>query len=186
MKACFDFAVRSLRIESDAIIDIDERRRIKISSAFRNTHIGYQLIGVDEQPFHYVNNLSAIKSVIIDTSVNISAMDTQANFSTGYEIRFINPDRRKLAETRVALAYQYDSLQGIASFQESWGPRAFRLNKVDYAALGAATHKAAVVAGWSALFREVEDSSIDFSRGRYEFLLIDKAGTPTPRLSNGA
>jgi hypothetical protein len=184
-KVCFDFAVRSLHIESDAIIDIDERRRIKISRAFRNTNIGYELIGVDEQPFHYVKNLSAIKSVIIDTAVNITAVDKQAVFATEYEIRFINPDRRKLAETRAALVYAYESGHEVASFRESWGPRAFRLTNVDYAALGEATRKAAVVAGWSALFREVEDSNIDFSRGRYEFLRIDKAGTPTPRSSRG-
>ncbi|MCZ6829518.1 MAG: hypothetical protein O7F73_08020 [Gammaproteobacteria bacterium] len=185
LKACFDFAVRSLNIESDAIIDIDERHRIRISEAFRNTNIGYELIGIDEQPFHYVDNLSAIKSVIIDISVGISATDTQAVFATEYEIRFINPDRHKLAETRVALVYEYDSATDTASFRDSWGPRAFRVNNVDYAALGAATRKVASVAGWAALFRAVEGSSIDFSRGRYEFLKIDNTGPPTPRSSYG-
>jgi hypothetical protein len=186
LKACFDFALRSINIGSDAIIDIDERHRIKISSAFRNTDIGYQLINVDRQPFNYVKNLSAIKSVIIDTAVEVYGEGALAAFSTDYEIRFINPDRRKLAETRVALVYHYDSLEDIAHYRESWGPRAFRVRGVDYAALGEATRKAAIVAGWSALFRAVESSAIDFSRGRYEFLKIDKAGTPTPRTSHGS
>ena len=190
LKACFDFAVRSLNIESDALIDIDENRKVRISQAFRNTDIGYELIGIDEQPFHYVDNLSAIKSVIIDTSVHVSAVKSRPLFTTAYEVRFINPDRRKLAVTRAALVYHYDSASDTANYQDNWGPRAFRVVNVDFAALGEATRKVAVVAGWAALFRSVEDSvkdsPIDFSRGRYEFLKIDKVGTPTPRLSYGS
>jgi hypothetical protein len=185
LKACFDFALRSLKIDSDAIIDIDEHRKIGISRAFRNTDIGYELIGIDEQPFRFVDNISAIKSVIIDTGVSIHGLNARALFTTDYEVRFINPDRRKLAETRVALAFRYDSEDDSSVFQNSWGPRAFRVNDIDFPGLGKATRKVAVVAAWVALFREIEASSIDFSRGRYEFLKIDKAGVATPRLSKG-
>lgn len=183
LKACFDFALRSTQIQSDAIIDIDEHRKIRISSAFRDTDIGYELIGIDEQPFQFVRSLSAIKSVIIDAAVVISAQGSTPAFNTEYEIRFINPDRRKLAETRAALVYDYDSGTDLAHYRESWGPRAFRLQSVDFDGLGEQTRKAARVAGWVALFRAVAEGKLDFSQGRYEFLKIDKTGTPTPRLS---
>ena len=113
----------------------------------------------------------------------ISAEASTPVFNTEYEIRFINPDRRKLAETRAALVYEYDSGTDVASYQESWGPRAFRLHSVDFAGLGEQTRKAARVAGWVALFRAVAEAKLDFSRGRYEFLKIEKAGIATPRLS---
>ncbi len=183
LKACFDFALRSTQIHSDAIVDIDENRKIRISSAFRNTDIGYELIGIDEQPFQFVRSLSATKSVIIDTAVVISAEASTPVFNTEYEIRFINPDRRKLAETRAALVYEYDSMTDVASYRESWGPRAFRLQSIDFAGLGEQTREAARVAGWVALFRAVAEAKLDFSRGRYEFLKIDKVGIATPRLS---
>jgi hypothetical protein len=182
LKTCFDFALRSTQIHSDAIVDIDENRKIRISSAFRNTDIGYELIGIDEQPFQFVRSLSATKSVIIDTAVVISAEASTPVFKTEYEIRFINPDRRKLAETRAALVYKYDSGTDVASYRESWGPRAFRLQSIDFAGLGEQTRKAARVAGWVALFRAVAEAKLDFSRGRYEFLKVDKAGIATPRL----
>jgi hypothetical protein len=183
LKTCFDFALRSTQIHSDAIVDIDENRKIRISSAFRNTDIGYELIGIDGQPFRYVRTLNAIKSVIIDTAVVISAEASTAVFNTEFEIRFINPDRRKLAETRAALVYAYDSGTDIALYRESWGPRAFRLYSVDFARLGEQTRTAARVAGWVALFRAVAEAELDFSRGRYEFLKVDNTGTATPRLS---
>jgi hypothetical protein len=183
LKACFDFALRSTQILSDAIIDIDEHRKIRISSAFRNTDIGYELIGIDGQPFQFVRSLNAIKSVIIDTAVTISAEASTAVFNTEYEIRFINPDRRKLAETRAALVYEYDSGTDMSRYRERWGPRAFRLHSVDFAGLGEQTRKAARVAGWVALFRAVAEAKLDFSQGRYEFLKVDKAGIATPRLS---
>jgi hypothetical protein len=183
LKTCFDFALRSTQIRSDAIVDIDEHRKIRISSAFRNTDIGYEFIGIDGQPFQYVRSLNAIKSVIIDTAVVISAEASTPVFNTEYEIRFINPDRRKLAETRAALVYDYDSGTDVASYRESWGPRAFRLYSVDFTGLGEQTRKAARVAGWVALFRAVAEAELDFSRGRYEFLKIENTGTATPRLS---
>jgi hypothetical protein len=183
LKTCFDFALRSSQIASDAIIDIDEHGKIKISSTFRNTDIGYQLIRIDQQPFEYVRSLNVIKSVIIDTAVRISAPQSTPVFNTEYEIRFINPDRRKLAETRAALVYDYDSSTDVASYRESWGPRAFRIRSRDQAGLGEQTRKAAEIAGWVALFRAVVKGEIEFSRGRYEFLKIDKAGRPTPRRS---
>lgn len=181
LKTCFDFALRSTRIESDAIIDIDEKRRIKISSAFRDTDIGYALIDVDQQPFNFVRSLNVIKSVIIDRAVSIRVEQFSAVISTKYEIRFINPDRRKLAETRAALVYEYDSSTDLASFKESWGPRAFRIRTADLDGLGEETRAAARVAGWLALFRAVAAGELDFSRGRYEFLKIDKTGRATPQ-----
>ena len=184
LKTCFDFALRSTRILSDAVIDIDEHRKIRISSAFRNTDIGYEFIGIDGQPFRYVRTLNAIKSVIIDTAVVISAEASTPVFNTEFEVRFINPDRRKLAETRAALVYEYDSGTDVAHYRESWGPRAFRLYSVDFAGLGEQTRKAARVAGWVALFRAVAEAELDFSRGRYEFLKVDNTGTATPRLSS--
>jgi hypothetical protein len=183
LKTCFDFALRSSQIASDAIIDIDEHGKIKISSAFRNTDIGYQLIRIDQQPFHFVRNLNVIKSVIIDTAVLVSAQQSTAFFSTEYEVRFINPDRRKLAETRAALVYDYSSGTDMASYRESWGPRAFRIRSLDQAGLGEQTRKVAKLAGWVALFRSVVAGELEFSRGRYEFLKVDKAGKSTPRRS---
>jgi hypothetical protein len=183
LKACFDFALRSTRIESDAIIDIDEKRNIKMSSAFRDTDIGYTLIDVDEQPFRFVPNLNVVKSVIIDRAVYVGATQSMASFRTDYEIRFINPDRRKLAETRAALVYEYNSSTDLASFRESWGPRAFRTRSADLAGLGEQTRSAARVAGWVALFRSVAEGELEFSRGRYEFLKIKKMGRATPRRS---
>ncbi len=185
LRACFDFAVRSIHIESDAIIDIDARGRIKISSAFRDTDIGFQLIQVDQQPFAYIDGLNVIKSVIIDTGVRITGHETVLGFMTDYEIRFINADRRQLAETRAALQYRYNSFSDQSHYKNRWGVRAFRTATADLDGLGEATRKAATVAGWVALFRAVESSTIDFSRGRYEFLRIDTAGQATPRRSGG-
>jgi hypothetical protein len=184
LKACFDFADRSRTIQSDAIVDIDEKDRIKISAAFRNTDIGYELIGIDEQPFNHVSKLKAIKSVIIDVAVNVDTSSELPAILTEYEVRFINPDRRKLAETRAALVYNYSSATDQSIYRDTWGPRAFRLVNMEPGPLGHDTRKAALVAGWTALFRAVEQGDVDFSRGRYEFLRIDKAGKPTPRLSS--
>jgi hypothetical protein len=180
LKTCFDFALRSTRIHSDAVIDIDERRKIRMSRAFRDTDIGYEFIGIDEQPFQFVQSLNAIKSVIIDTAVVISAEASTPVFNTEYEVRFINPDRRKLAETRAALVYDYSSGTDRAHYRESWGPRAFRLHSIDFNGLGEQTRKAAQVAGWVALFRAVAEAKLDFSRGRYEFLKMENTGTATP------
>jgi hypothetical protein len=185
LRACFDFAVRSIHIESDAIIDIDERGRIKISSAFRDTDIGFQLIDIDQQPFAYIDRLNVIKSVIIDSSVHITEQEATLGFVTDYEVRFIRPDRRKLAETRAALQYRYNSFSDESRYQNSWGVRAFRTAAADLDGLGEATRRAATVAGWVALFRAVESSDIDFSRGRYEFLRIDTTGRATPKRSTG-
>jgi tetratricopeptide (TPR) repeat protein len=183
LKACFDFALRSERTGSDAIIDIDEDHRIKISSAFRDTDIGHQLIDIDEQPFRYVKRLDAIKSVLIDRQVEILAAEPGAHFVTDYEVRFINPDRRKLAETRAALGFQFDSQTNSSVHTQNWGPDAYRINAVDYASLGEKIQPAALVASWSALFRAIETGTAEFTRGRYEFLKIDKTGTTTPELS---
>jgi hypothetical protein len=116
----------------------------------------------------------------------ISAEASTPIFNTEYEIRFINPDRRKLAETRAALVYDYSSGTDRALYRESWGPRAFRLHSIDFNGLGEHTRKAAQVAGWVALFRAVAEAKLDFSRGRYEFLKMENTGAATPDSVPGA
>lgn len=184
-KAHFDFAARSETISSDAIVDIDERGRVKISSALEDTDAGVDMVRIDTEPFNYVQRLDVRKSVIIDTFVRFSAADDKAGntveFATEYEVRFLQSDRMRIATTQAAVVYRYTSASGQSLFSDSWGPDAFRLEgRTDFAGLGESTANAARHAAWIALFRAVVDNSLDFSHGRYEFMKIDKAGRSTP------
>ncbi|OGT72847.1 MAG: hypothetical protein A3H44_11555 [Gammaproteobacteria bacterium RIFCSPLOWO2_02_FULL_57_10] len=188
-KAHFDFAVRSEAISSDAIVDIDERGRVRISSTLQDTDVGVEMVRIDAEPPKYVQRLDVRKSVIIDTSVRFSVagemMETDAvnmaEFATEYEVRFLQSDRMRIATTQAAVVYQYTSATGQSQLSDSWGPDAFRLEgRTDFAGLGESTANAARHAAWIALFRAVVDNSLDFSHGRYDFMKIDKAGRSTP------
>lgn len=183
LKACFDFAFRSEEIHSDAIVDIDAKGKVKISSAFRNTDVGYELMEMDTEPFKFVDNLSARKSVIIDNEVSITAQDDGGlHFFASYDIRFIAADRMRIAQTQVALEYHYDSSARSSSFVDSWGPRVKRLRgDLQYEKLGNNTANVGEYAAWSGLFRKVKQQALRFDQGRYEFMKIDKSGRITPR-----
>ena len=66
-KALFDYVTRSEAINSDAIVDIDGEGRVRISSALRDTDVGFAIMHADTQPFEFVSNLPVTKSVIIDS-----------------------------------------------------------------------------------------------------------------------
>jgi hypothetical protein len=180
-KAAFDFAERSGRIDSDAIVDIDERGRVRLSSTLKDTDLGGAMVRIDLEPFNYVTRLDVLKSVIIDTSVRFDVVDELMQFATQYEVRFLQSDRLRIARTQVALVYRYESAGGTVSFEDAWGPEAFRLEgRTDYEGLGASTAAAGRYAAWIALFRSVHENAVDFSHGRYEFMKLDKAGRSTP------
>jgi len=102
-------------------------------------------------------------------------------FVTEYEVRFLQSDRLRIARTQVALVYRYESATGAVSFEDAWGPEAFRLEgRTDFEGLGASTAEAGGYAGWVALFRSVHENAVDFTHGRYEFMKLDKAGRSTP------
>ena len=111
VKALFDFVNRSRAIGSDAIVDIDARGRVRISSALRDTEAGYKIMHADTQPFEFVPNLPVTKSVIIDTAVEWQRgeMGKTLQFEVDYEVRFLSADNMRIAQTRAALAYVYDS-----------------------------------------------------------------------------
>ncbi len=180
-KAAFDFADRSRRIASDAVVDIDERGRVRLSSTLKDTDLGGALVRLDLEPFNYVTRLDVLKSVIIDTAVQFEPAEDAMQFVTEYEVRFLQSDRLRIARTQVALVYRYESASGAASFEDAWGPEAFRLEgRTDYEGLGASTAEAGGYAGWVALFRNVHENIVDFTYGRYEFMKLDKAGRSTP------
>ncbi|MDP1932432.1 MAG: hypothetical protein Q8L60_13345 [Gammaproteobacteria bacterium] len=180
-KANFDFAARSEEIASDAIVDIDERGRVKISSALQDTDVGVEMVRIDTEPFNYVQRLDVRKSVIIDTLVRFVLEENAAGFETDYEVRFLQSDRMRIARTQAAVVYRYTSATQESRFRDSWGPDAFRLEgRTDFEGLGGSTANAARHAAWIALFRGVLGNSLDFSHGRYEFMKIDKAGRSTP------
>jgi hypothetical protein len=182
LKACLDFAVRSERIGSDAVVDIDERGRVKLSAALRDTEAGYKMVVADTQPFRYIRYLPADKSIVIDNAV-VFYQDNDINmrFRTDYEIRYLRADRQRIAQTRVALQYRYDDATDEADYLGDWGTDNSRLREdSDYAALGENTATAARYAAWVALFRSVIGHSLDFTDGRYEFMKTVTAGTPTP------
>jgi len=184
LKALFDFVNRSESILSDAIVDIDEAGRVKISSALLDTDPGYAILQADTQPFEYVDNLNVVKSVIVDVQVawRPAAAGARLDFVTDFEVRFLSADNMRLAQTRAALEYQYESANDQVNYQDSWGRDAARLtDKVDFAGLGSSVVDVARFAGWVALFRNLADQKVRFLDGRYEFLKIDKSGTPTPR-----
>lgn len=181
LKAAFDFAGRSERIGSDAIVDIDERGRVKLSSALKNTELGAAMVRLDLEPFNHVTSLDVLKSVIIDTEVEIEEVQGMAHFATQYEVRFLQSDRLRIARTQAALVYHYDTASQKVTFEDSWGPEAFRLEgRTDFDALGQSTVDAGRYAAWIALFRNVHGNALNFSHGRYEFLKLDKAGRATP------
>lgn len=180
-KAAYDFAVRSSRITSDAIVDIDERGRVRISAALADTDLAYEMVHVDTQPFQYVRRLDVRKSVIIDNRVRFETSGQAANFSTDYEVRFLQADRMRIARTRAAIVYRYLSDGDSVAHIDSWGPDAFRLEgRTDFEGLGASTVAAARYAAWIALFRKVHENGLPFTYGRYEFLKLEKAGRTTP------
>ncbi len=182
-KALFDFVARSEAIQSDAIVDIDADGRVRISSALRDTAVGYAIMHADTQPFEFVPNLPVTKSVVIDTGVEWSqAEGSEAlQFRTEFEVRFLSADNMRIAQTRVALGYDYDSSLETSYFTDSWGRDVRRLDEnLDYAGLGESMLGVASYAGWLGLFRLLSEEEVRFLRGRYEFMKIEKAGRKTP------
>lgn len=183
LKALFDFVSRSNAIGSDAIVDIDGDGRVRIASALRDTDAGFAIMDADTQPFSFVRNLDVTKSVIIDTGARWFA-GTEANsltFTTAFEVRFLSADNMRIAQTRAALEYDYEEETGQAAFNDTWGRDARRLHEdLDYSGLGSSVAVVAHYAGWIALFRALEESSVPFVHGRYAFMKIDKTGRSTP------
>ncbi len=180
-KADFDFAVRSAQNRSDAIVDIDERSRVRISSALEDTDVGVEMIRIDNEPFNYVRQLDVRKSVIVDSSVRFMGVDDSTEFETEYEVRFLQADKLRIARTQAAVVYRYASATREVRHWDAWGPDAYRLEgRTDFEKMGNSTAGAGRHAAWIALVRGVVDHSLDFSRGRYEFMKIDKAGRNTP------
>lgn len=181
-RALFDFVERSSLINSDAIVDIDENARVSISSALRDTDVGYDIMHADTQPFEYISNLPVTKSVVIDTYVKwMPNAESSFSFDTEFEVRFLSADNMRIAQTRAALVFQYDSANEQVSYRDAWGREARRLNeKVDYAGLGDSMQKVAHYAGWIALFRKLKEDNVPFLRGRYQFMKLDNQGRVTP------
>ena len=182
-KALFDFVDRSEAIKSDAIVDIDADGRVRISTALRDTEVGFAIMHADTQPFEFVPNLPVTKSVVIDTGVQWSqpegsqALQSQVEF----EVRFLSADNMRIAQTRAALAYEYDSQSKTIEYSDSWGRDVRRLHEnLDYSGLGESMRKVADYAAWIGLFRLLSEDEVRFLRGRYEFMKIDKTGQKTP------
>lgn len=183
LKALYDFVARSARIDSDAIVDIDADGRVRISSALRNTDVGFAIMHADTQPFEYVPDLPVTKSVIIDTDVawRQVAIDEPLQFEVDYEVRFLSADIMRIAQTRAALEYDYTSQEKTSYYSGSWGRYVNRLDeKLDYSGLGESMSGVATYAGWVGLFRRLHEDKVSFLRGRYAFMKIDKAGEKTP------
>ncbi|MDT8428472.1 MAG: hypothetical protein RQ757_06870 [Pseudomonadales bacterium] len=182
LKTCFDFAQRAVRIATDAVVDIDQRGRVRVSAAMRDTEVGYQMALADLEPFKLVQGLPADKSIILDTGAGFYIDGPgQMEFMTDYEVRFLRADRRRIAQTRVALQYHYDSSADSAVYEGNWGSDTGRLREsTDFDSLGENTANVAGYAAWVALFRKVLDQSLDFTDGFYEFLSIDNSGQETP------
>ncbi len=183
LKALFDFVNRSQAIGSDAIVDIDAQGRVRISSALRDTEAGNKIMHADTQPFEFVPNLPVTKSVIFDTAVNWrrGEMGKTLQFEVDYEVRFLSADNMRIAQTRAALAYIYDSSSETSEYSDSWGRYVARLNdKLDYSGLAESMREVATYAGWAALFRRLQEDEVSFLRGRYDFMKIDKLGEKTP------
>ena len=180
-KAGFDFAARAMAIESDAIVDIDERGRVRISSALEDTDLGFAMVRIDLEPFNFVTRLDVQKSVIIDTQVEFYDDPDSAHFQVEYEVRFLQADRMRIAKTEAAIVYRYMSSDDSVLHIDSWGPSAFSLEqRTDFTGLGNSTEDVAHYAAWIALFRSIHEQKIEFTHGRYEFLKIDKTGRSTP------
>lgn len=180
-KAAFDFSARSNVIGSDAIVDIDERGRVKISKALEDTDLGFDMAHIDTEPFNYVTRLDVRKSVIVDSRVEFINGVSSIDFKSDYEVRFLQSDRMRIARTQAAIVYRYQSDTDTTMHIDSWGPDAFKLDgRTDFDGLGASTQRVARYAAWIALFRAVHAQDLEFSHGRYEFLKIEKAGRSTP------
>lgn len=181
LKASFDFAARAQVIESDAIVDIDERGKVRVSSALEGTDLGYRMVRVDMEPFNFVTHLDARKSLVIDNSVQFHERENDVEYQVSYEVRFLQADRMRIARTEAAIVYQYRSADDSLVHIDSWGPSASSLEKrTDFIGLGRSINEVADYAAWIALFRNVHDQQLEFTQGRYEFLKIDKAGRSTP------
>ena len=186
LKSLFDLAGRARKTRSDAIVDLDIDRRVSISSALRDTDAGYAFLLADTLPFEHLAYLPVTKSVIIDTGVDWraanSADDSLQRFETKLEVRFLSADNMRIARTRLALEYGYDSASGAVQYEGNWGRHASRLREsTDVDGLGAGLAEMARFAGWVALFRRLERDAVPFLKGRYEFMKIDKTGRKTPR-----
>ena len=183
LKSLFDLALRSVRTRSDAVVDLDAEQRVRISSALRNTDAGYHMLFADTRPFEFLDYLPVTKSVIIDTGVSwFAEAGSPLQFETAFEVRFLSADRMRIAQTRLALEYQYDSRKGLVSHEGNWGRDTARLrDSTDLGGLGDELSQMARHAGWVALFRRIEADQVPFLRGRYEFMKIDKTGRDTPR-----
>ena len=186
LKSLFDLAVRALRTRSDAVVDLDIDRRVSISSALRDTDAGYAFLFADTLPFEHLAYLPVTKSVIIDTGADWRATnnadDSSQQFETEFEVRFLSADSMRIAQTRLALEYAYDSASGEVQYDGNWGRYSSRLREsTDVDGLGAGLAEMARHAGWVALFRRLEEDSVPFLKGRYQFMKIDKAGRETPR-----
>ncbi len=186
LKALFDLSARSLGTRSDAVADLDAERRVRISSALRDTDVGYAMLFADVLPFEHLAYLPVTKSVIIDTGASwrrSEAGDGSAQeFATDFEVRLLSADNMRIARTRLALEYAYDSASGAVRYQGNWGRYSSRLRaSTDVDGLGAELAELARHAGWVALFRRLAQDSVPFLKGRYQFMRIDKAGRETPR-----
>jgi len=186
LKSLFDLAQRSIRTRSDAVVDLDMDRRVSISSALNDTDAGYAFLFADTLPFEHLDYLPVTKSVIIDTDVfwNRSEVENSLplEFETGFEVRFLSADSMRIAQTRLALEYEYDSASGAVRHDGNWGRYGSRLrDSTDVDDLGAGLAELARYAGWVALFRRLEQDAVPFLKGRYQFMKIDKTGRETPR-----
>jgi len=184
LKSLFDFVQRSEAIGSDAIVDIDGDRRVSLNVALENTEAGYHIMQADTQPFEFVGNLRVTKSVIVDTGVDwfAAAGDTsQLVFESRFEVRFLSADNMRIAQTRAALEYEYDSRSPQPSYVDAWGRDITRLREnLDYAGLGKGVASVARYAGWIALWRKLLEEQVQFTEGRYQFMKVDKSGPETP------
>ncbi|MFT6093271.1 MAG: hypothetical protein ACJA2Q_001167 [Pseudohongiellaceae bacterium] len=181
-KSLFDFVQRSTQLRSDAVVDIDSEGRVRISSALRNTDAGYEIMQADTEPFKFVDNLNVSKSVVIDTFVSWKTLSSaDLFFSSEYEVRFLSADNMRIAQTKAALVYAYDSIDQASRYTEAWGPYAGRLNEsLDTVGLGDSLKKVAEYSGWVALLRTIEETDVNFLKGRYQFMKIDSSGRSTP------
>jgi hypothetical protein len=183
LKALFDFVQRAVDTQSDSIVDIDAQGRVKISSAIRDTDVGYEVMHADTQPFRYVDNLAVNKSVVIDIGVDWEpvANENRLVFETDYEVRFLSADNMRIARTRAALEYNYRSEEQESSYQGSWGRLASRVDEnTDFEGLGTNMNQVAHYAGWIGLFRKLRLDEVNFLMGRYEFMKVNKSGRETP------
>ena len=186
LKSLFDLSSRSIRTRSDAVVDLDIDRRVSISSALRDTDAGYAFLFADTLPFEHLDYLPVTKSVIIDTDVfwNRSgvASGSLQEFETAFEVRFLSADSMRIAQTRLALEYEYGSADGTVRYGGNWGRYSSRLREsTDVDSLGMGLAELARYAGWVALFRRLEQDAVPFLKGRYQFMKIDKTGRETPR-----